>query len=237
MRARSLRMLAWPIGVALVAGSACSRRRRLVEARADRVHILARSCSRRSWSSSCAAHARPARCSCSISRNRRRYGGYIVHAAVVLLAIGIAGSSAYGTDARGEAAARPVDDAWPGTSSRTSSRIRSSTTPNRTKTYAVLNVTGHWQRDDQVRRRDVHRLRRDRREVGIKTDWLRGQDLYVIADFEPHSKAVLLQGAREAADQPDLARGIVFVLGSLVALWPDAREQRRLVTRLALARA
>ena len=29
--------------------------------------------------------------------------------------------------------------------------------------------------------------------------------------------------------------GIVFVLGSLVALWPDAREQRRLVARLALA--
>jgi len=28
-----------------------------------------------------------------ISRNRRRYGGYVVHAAVVLLAIGIARSS------------------------------------------------------------------------------------------------------------------------------------------------
>src|SRR5213082_3270088 len=32
-----------------------------------------------------------------IGRNRRRYGGYIVHAAIVLLAIGIAGSSAYQT--------------------------------------------------------------------------------------------------------------------------------------------
>jgi cytochrome c biogenesis factor len=31
--------------------------------------------------------------------------------------------------------------------------------------------------------------------------------------------------------------GFVFVLGSLVALWPDAREQRRLITRLAPARA
>src|SRR6476646_8308121 len=30
-----------------------------------------------------------------VARNRRRYGGYIVHAAIVLLAIGIAGSSAY----------------------------------------------------------------------------------------------------------------------------------------------
>src|ERR671932_420483 len=32
-----------------------------------------------------------------VGRNRRRYGGYVVHAAVVLLAIGIAGSSAYQT--------------------------------------------------------------------------------------------------------------------------------------------
>ena len=30
-----------------------------------------------------------------ISRNRRRYGGYVVHAAIVLFAIGVAGSSAF----------------------------------------------------------------------------------------------------------------------------------------------
>ena len=30
-----------------------------------------------------------------VARNRRRYGGYVVHAAIVLLAIGIAGSSAF----------------------------------------------------------------------------------------------------------------------------------------------
>src|SRR5881398_1882963 len=32
-----------------------------------------------------------------VSRNRRRYGGYLVHAAVLLFAIGVAGSSAYQT--------------------------------------------------------------------------------------------------------------------------------------------
>jgi hypothetical protein len=29
--------------------------------------------------------------------------------------------------------------------------------------------------------------------------------------------------------------GIVFVLGSVIALWPDAREERRLATRYARA--
>ena len=31
--------------------------------------------------------------------------------------------------------------------------------------------------------------------------------------------------------------GYLFVFGCLVAMWPDAREQKRLVTRLSLARA
>ena len=35
-----------------------------------------------------------------VARNRRRYGGYIVHAAIVLLAIGVAGSSFYQTVAQ-----------------------------------------------------------------------------------------------------------------------------------------
>src|SRR5205823_1915933 len=39
----------------------------------------------------------PAALGSLVARNRRRYGGYVVHAAIVLLAIGIAGSSAYET--------------------------------------------------------------------------------------------------------------------------------------------
>ena len=37
-----------------------------------------------------------------MARNRRRYGGYVVHAAIVLLAIGIAGSSAYDSVVEGK---------------------------------------------------------------------------------------------------------------------------------------
>ena len=64
---------------------------------------------RRSCSSSCAGGAAAGGIFRLIARNRRRYGGYIVHAAIVLLAIGIAGSSAYQTAARARAAARAVD--------------------------------------------------------------------------------------------------------------------------------
>ena len=98
---RSLgRMFFWPaglrsrVGVVLLALGAG-----LVDAGPDRVHVLARSCSRRSCSSSCAARARRRLVHRARRRNRRRYGGYIVHAAIVLLALGVAGSSAYGSSA------------------------------------------------------------------------------------------------------------------------------------------
>ena len=59
----------------------------------------------------------------------------------------------------------------------------------------------------------------------------------MIADFEPHSKAVFFKVLVKPLINLIWLAGAVFVLGSLVALWPDDREQRRLVTRLAPARA
>jgi cytochrome c biogenesis factor len=74
------------------------------------------------------------------------------------------------------------------------------------------------------------------REVGIKTDWRRAEDLYVIVD-ETHlgTQAIHVQVLVKPLVNLIWVGGIVFVIGSLVALWPDAREQRRLVSRLVPA--
>jgi cytochrome c biogenesis factor len=74
------------------------------------------------------------------------------------------------------------------------------------------------------------------RDVGIKTDWKRAEDVYVIADFVNGSQAVNFKVLVKPLVNLIWVAGIVFLLGSGVALWPDAREQRRLVTRLAPAR-
>ncbi len=76
----------------------------------------------------------------------------------------------------------------------------------------------------------------DSREVGIHTNWLRGEDLYVIFDQRDGNTVFFKVLVKPLVNLIWLA-GIVFVLGSLVALWPDAREQRRLVARLALAKS
>ena len=171
-----------------------------------------------------------------VARNRRRYGGYIVHAAVVLLAIGIAGSSAYGTSR--EVKLLPGQTATVAGYRLTYQGldpIRND--PNRTGAYAVLAVSGRYH--GTLRSGDVTYtgFQETDRDVGIKTDWLRAQDLYVIADFEKGSQAVFFKVLVKPLVNLIWIAGIVFVLGSLVALWPDAREQRRLATRFAPAQA
>ena len=171
-----------------------------------------------------------------IARNRRRYGGYIVHAAVVLLAIGIAGSSAYGSST--ERRLVPGQSMKVNGYTLTLRGVRVTPTPNATETRAILDVRGRYNGTIQSGDNQYRNPPEPSREIGLKTDWLRGEDLYVIADdVNPKTQVVYVKVLVKPLVNLIWVAGIVFLLGSAVALWPDAREQRRLVTRLAPARA
>ena len=73
-------------------------------------------------------------------------------------------------------------------------------------------------------------------EVGIHTNWLRGEDVYVILDQVVGNKVYFKVLVKPLVNLIWIG-GYLFVFGCLVAMWPDAREQKRLVTRLSLARA
>jgi cytochrome c-type biogenesis protein CcmF len=171
-----------------------------------------------------------------VSRNRRRYGGYIVHAAIVLLAIGIAGSSAYGSSV--ERRLVPGQTMHTHGYALTLRGVRVTPTANATETRAVLDVRGPWSGTIESGDNQYRNPPEPSREVGIKTDWLRAQDLYVIADdIRPATQVVFVKVLVKPLVNLIWVAGVVFLFGSAVALWPDAREQRRLVTRLAPARA
>jgi cytochrome c-type biogenesis protein CcmF len=234
---RSLvRTLAWPIGAAIVAGVALL----VAGAGSSTPGLVAYTFSAFVLATIVVELVRGARATGSVfllvARNRRRYGGYIVHAAVVLLAIGVAGSSAYQTTR--EVHLKPGQTATVAGYTLTYRSIDPIVNdPNRTGRYAVLDVSGHWHgtlRSGAVTYTGFDETDRD---VGIKTDWLRAEDLYVIADFSKGSNAVFFDVLVKPLVNLIWVAGVVFLLGSLVALWPDAREQRRLVTRLAPARA
>ena len=74
-----------------------------------------------------------------IGKNRRRYGGYVVHAAVVLLAIGIAGSSAYDSVVEGRLS--PGESLAVGGYTVTLRGVTERQAANATEVRAVLDVS------------------------------------------------------------------------------------------------
>src|SRR5262245_37369742 len=163
-----------------------------------------------------------------IARNRRRYGGYIVHAAVAMLAVGIAGSSIYRATAErtlhpGQSIA--VDGyslKYLGTSFRPGA--------NHDELRAVLAVKHDGARDGLIAagRNHYHAEAFFGNAVAIKTDWLRAEDLFVIADSFAVDGSVDVKMIVNPLVDLIWIGGVVFLLGSLVALWPDEREQRTL---------
>jgi cytochrome c-type biogenesis protein CcmF len=166
-----------------------------------------------------------------VSRNRRRYGGYIVHAAVVLLAIGIAGSSAYQTvretrlspgDSMTVAGNRLVFRGFETKLAGNHRAIRANVDVYRGGSYLGRYRPGKNQyfAEDQISN-----------EVSIRHDLLTGGDLFLIADQVNADGSVDLKVLQKPLVNLIWLAGLVFVCGSLIALWPDAREERRLAER------
>ena len=166
-----------------------------------------------------------------VARNRRRYGGYVVHAAIVLLAIGVAGSSAYQTVR--EARLHPGDSmnvagnrlVFRGFEQKTESNhraIRANVDVYHGDKYLGRYRPGknEYFAEDQVSN-----------EVSIRHDLLTGGDLFLIADQVNADGSVDLKALQKPLVNLLWLAGLVFIGGSLIALWPDAREQRRLAER------
>ena len=164
-----------------------------------------------------------------VGRNRRRYGGYVVHAAIVLLALGVAGGAYGATKVQklrpGQAMSIDgYDVRYLGTVARTES--------NRTEVRARLAV----RRDGQdlgvylAGKNSYPAEQEVSNEVAIRTDWLRAEDLFLIGEQLNRGSVVIKALVNPLVDLIWLA-GIVFLFGSLIAMWPDEREQRRLARR------
>jgi cytochrome c-type biogenesis protein CcmF len=173
----------------------------------------------------------PGAFSALVARNRRRYGGYVVHAAIVLLAIGIAGSSAYGTVRERKLV--------PGQSMQVAgytmrfdgiSRGRSSNA-NETRAHVHLSRGGQNLGTLSSGSNYYPAERSSSREVGIRTSWLRAEDYFLIVDDVDRKGAVYFKVLVKPLVNLIWLAGLVFLGGSLIALWPDPRAERRYAAR------
>ncbi len=70
-------------------------------------------------------------------------------------------------------------------------------------------------------------------EVAIRHDLLDASDLFLIADQVNPDGSVDLKVLQKPLVNLIWLAGFIFVGGALIALWPDAREERRLAERYA----
>ena len=172
-----------------------------------------------------------------VARNRRRYGGYIVHAAIVLLAIGVVGSNAY--DKTREQTLSPGQTMAIGHYGVTYKELVRRQGANDTEFRALLDVRKNGNRIGTLEsgKNSYPAEQQTSNEVGIRTDYLTGEDLFVITDqINPNGTIAFKILVKPLVNLIWLA-GIVFLIGSLVALWPSAVEQRRLADRYRELRA
>jgi cytochrome c-type biogenesis protein CcmF len=171
-----------------------------------------------------------------IARNRRRYGGYIVHAAVVLLAIGIAGSSAYQTQR--ERVLRVGQSIEAAGYTFTYTGLTGVKGPNYTGFRAQLAISGHGERFHLAPGEDNFPIEGTATEASIYHDPRSIGDVFTKAQFaQKGTSNIDLQVFVKPLVNLIWVAGFVFVAGALIAMWPDAVEQRRLAARYAAGAA
>ena len=169
-----------------------------------------------------------------VGRNRRRYGGYVVHVAVVLLAIGIVGASAYDSVVEGKLA--PGESLSVAGYTATFQRLTERETPHAAEVRAHLAISrGGKSLGTLEAGKNSYKIAgpapQVSSEVGIRTNYLTGEDLFVIPEQVNDDGTVYFRIFVKPLVNLIWLAGLVFLLGSVIALWPDAREQRRLAVR------
>ncbi len=166
-----------------------------------------------------------------VGKNRRRYGGYVVHASVLLLAIGIAGSSAYQTiRERGLKVGQSMEVAGYTLTYRSLENTQHS---NSQSTSATVDVTRGGSHVATLHPgKSFFPVEQDfGNDVSIYHDPRNLGDVFTIADQFDKNGTLFLKVLVKPLVNLVWAAGLLFVFGSLVTLWPDAVEQRRLAQR------
>jgi cytochrome c-type biogenesis protein CcmF len=174
-------------------------------------------------------------------RNRRRYGGYVIHLGVVVMALGIIGSRMFQTQTQGTVA-RGQQITLAGYTMVYQSLAVFDTPDGRNVARAVLEVyKGGKFLGELYPRRDYYYASQQPMTIpGVRSTLQ--DDLYVdLVGWEP----IADQGATFKVYHNPLINfvwmgGFVFILGTLVAAWPEREFEpvrRRAPVRSALARA
>jgi len=167
-----------------------------------------------------------------ISRNKRRYGGYIIHIGIVLIFVGITGSSAFKSEKlvtleKGESLTiKDYELKY--------ENFSSYPTQDRYATAATLSVYRKGKKLGTLRpERNLYRNQEQpTTEVAIRSTLV--EDLYVIlAQYEEDGRATFKVLINPLIVWIWIGGFVVLAGGVIVVMWPNKREKRRLALSYA----
>jgi cytochrome c-type biogenesis protein CcmF len=168
-----------------------------------------------------------------VGRNRRRYGGYVVHLGVVVGIVGIVGTTVYATVQ--ETVIKPGSTMHIHGYAITYRGIERHLGPNYSETGAQMVVRHNGGSPFRIdpSRRFFDTEGQTANQVAIRTDWRTGSDLYVIFNgTAPNGGASVKVLVNPVVDLLWLG-GLLIGIGTLIAIWPDPHLARRLARRYA----
>jgi len=167
-----------------------------------------------------------------IAKNKRRYGGHIIHIGIVLMFIGIAGSSSYVTEVqqtvkKGESISiknykltyQGLNEARPN--------------PSQISVIANLNVEKNgklvWEAHPQ---RDFYPGTRQQPSSEVDIRSTLKEDLYVIlAAYDDNDNAATFKILINPLAKWLWIGGVILGFGTLICMWPDMREKQRMMAK------
>jgi cytochrome c-type biogenesis protein CcmF len=161
-----------------------------------------------------------------MTRNRRRYGGYIIHFGVVLIFVGITGSSAYKIER--DVVLDPMEQTTVGDFTLRYETLESDLQPTHESIRAKVEVSRNGRHVTTLfpERRFYFAQNQPTTEVALRTSLL--EDLYIIlAGFEPSGTATFKVFVNPLVIWLWLG-GLVMIVGTLIAIWPERRQPQGL---------
>ncbi len=160
-------------------------------------------------------------------RNRRRYGGYLVHVGVILLSIGVLGSSVYKIEVR--KSVKQGESFAAGDFTLTFAGMTQERSPDRDTVIAQVAVSKDGKALGTL---DPHRYfylssQQPATIPSIRSTML--EDVYVsFSAYDPQTGLGTFQAFINPLVVWVWIGGIIFIAGTLIAAWPDWAEERRL---------
>jgi cytochrome c-type biogenesis protein CcmF len=173
-----------------------------------------------------------------VGRNHRRYGGYAIHIGIILVAVGVVGSRFYQVETQRNVAigeSMTITSEFLGTYELTYRGLRSGESPDdRIITEAMLSVTHNNQPlGALIPTREFFVVQEQPMTIPAKHSTLTN-DLYVIlAGWEGTGQTATFKAYINPLVNWLWIGGAVFIIGTVIAVWPNPQERKQRVTNRA----